>query len=218
MVGPEQVAEALAAHPWQEHPALPGRTNHLRAGVAVPLWWTEGGLRCLLTLRPTSLRRHGGEVSLPGGRPDEQDRDLADTACRECREEIGLQPSRVLGRLSSLPVYTSDWRLEPFVVEVDASRGLVLQPDEVEELVQIDLVEVLHRGVIEAVGVPWQDTLVDLPIFRPGGHVTYGATSLAVTELLGVLAPRMGLAVPRLERGPLRWQELRDHKARAGRS
>lgn len=36
-----------------------------------------------------------GEVSLPGGKTEEGDKDDAETATREAREEIGLDPSLV---------------------------------------------------------------------------------------------------------------------------
>ena len=36
-----------------------------------------------------------GEVSLPGGKQEEGDKDDADTATREANEEIGLDPSLV---------------------------------------------------------------------------------------------------------------------------
>ena len=101
----------------------------MRAGVLVPLRW-RGGLSCTLTLRPGKLRRHGGEVSFPGGRREPEDVSLEATALREAREEIGLTSARVLGRLSSMPVYTSDFRLEPFVAEVPSDA--VWTPDPVE--------------------------------------------------------------------------------------
>lgn len=36
-----------------------------------------------------------GEVSLPGGKVDERDKDDFETATREAKEEIGLDPSLV---------------------------------------------------------------------------------------------------------------------------
>ena len=58
---PDQVASALAAYTPQRLPALPGRTNHLKAGVMIPIVW-DPSPRVVLTLRPQALRRHGGEV------------------------------------------------------------------------------------------------------------------------------------------------------------
>lgn len=38
---------------------------------------------------------YAGEVALPGGKAEEGDKDDADTATREAKEEIGLDPSLV---------------------------------------------------------------------------------------------------------------------------
>lgn len=53
------------------------------------------GLRVILTKRSSGLSTHSGEVSLPGGKAEEDDVDDADTATREAKEEIGLNPSLV---------------------------------------------------------------------------------------------------------------------------
>ncbi|KAL4562339.1 hypothetical protein LXL04_034540 [Taraxacum kok-saghyz] len=53
------------------------------------------GLRVILTKRSSTLSTHSGEVSLPGGKAEEDDVDDAYTAKREANEEIGLDPSLV---------------------------------------------------------------------------------------------------------------------------
>ena len=53
----------------------------------------EPGL--ILTQRPTHLRRHAGQIALPGGRADAEDSDSIATALREAQEEIGLDPTDV---------------------------------------------------------------------------------------------------------------------------
>nr|WP_231979599.1 CoA pyrophosphatase [Tessaracoccus coleopterorum] len=45
--------------------------------------------------RAEALRRHAGQVALPGGRVDPGDTDRAFTALREANEEVGLDPSLV---------------------------------------------------------------------------------------------------------------------------
>ncbi|CAI8591048.1 unnamed protein product [Vicia faba] len=55
----------------------------------------NGNLRVILTQRASSLSTHAGEVALPGGKRDECDVDDVQTALREAKEEIGLDPSLV---------------------------------------------------------------------------------------------------------------------------
>lgn len=214
MVSVDGLATALAAHPVVEHPALPGRTNHLPSGVAVPLRWGTNGLEALLTLRPATLRRHGGEVSFPGGRPDPGDVDLCATAARELEEELGVVQVAVLGRLSSMPVYTSDFRLTPWVFRLD-DGPLRPSPDEVERVIVADLDAILSTPCLEGIVIPTPSTRIVMPVFRLDGHLVYGATALTLHELLGVVARADGRAVPPIEPGGLHFEDVLHRRARA---
>ncbi len=197
---------ALATHPWQELPALPGRTNHLRAGVLVPLAWDPDPI-CWMTLRAPTLSQHPGEVSFPGGKPEPGDADLEATACREAQEELGVAIQEVLGRLSSMPLYTSDYRLEPFVARVDP-RVQVLQPSEVARVLPVDVLAVLTGPPIDAIAYEWNGRRHLSPVFVLDGHPMFGGTAHAFMELLQVVAPIAGVAVPSLVTGRFEWSDL----------
>ncbi|XP_059301420.1 nudix hydrolase 15, mitochondrial-like [Lycium ferocissimum] len=68
-----------------------------RAAVLICLFEgdNDGELRVILTKRSSKLSTHSGEVALPGGKAEEGDTSDADTATREAKEEIGLDPSLV---------------------------------------------------------------------------------------------------------------------------
>lgn len=67
-----------------------------RAAVLVCLFeGVDGDLRVILTKRSSRLSTHSGEVALPGGKAEEGDKDDGETATREAKEEIGLDPSLV---------------------------------------------------------------------------------------------------------------------------
>ncbi|MBA0627509.1 hypothetical protein Godav_005016 [Gossypium davidsonii] len=67
-----------------------------RAAVLICLFEGDAGdLRVILTKRSSRLTTHSGEVSLPGGKAEEGDKDDIETATREAKEEIGLDPSLV---------------------------------------------------------------------------------------------------------------------------
>ncbi|WJX26744.1 Nudix hydrolase 15, mitochondrial [Trifolium repens] len=72
------------------------KPNNKRAAVLICLFeGQDGNLRVILTQRASSLSTHAGEVALPGGKRDESDADDVQTALREAKEEIGLDPSLV---------------------------------------------------------------------------------------------------------------------------
>ncbi|KEH36569.1 nudix hydrolase-like protein [Medicago truncatula] len=106
------------------HLKSPSNTNPLketsiykqnkRAAVLICLFeGQDGNLRVILTQRASSLSTHAGEVALPGGKRDESDADDIETALREAKEEIGLDPSLV----------TVVTLLEPFHTKNDNRRS-----------------------------------------------------------------------------------------------
>ncbi len=206
---------ALASHPRIDMPALPGRTNHVKAGVLLPLFPEGDDLTVLLTERSRALRQHAGEICFPGGRMDDTDASVAATALREAEEEVGLTSARIVGRLSSIPLYTSDFRLEPFVAWCsEPLSGLRPSPDEVASLVPVSMFALAERSFVH--GVTWsRDGIAHLsPIFEaPEGSaqpLIFGGTAYALYELLGVVAKLRGRDVPPLKSGRYTWADVLD--------
>lgn len=75
---------------------IPQEINLSIAAVLICLFEGEkGDLRVILTRRSSTMSSHSGEVALPGGKRYACDLNNADTALREAKEEIGLDPSIV---------------------------------------------------------------------------------------------------------------------------
>jgi len=74
-----------------------------KAAVLIPLFENreDGKIHCLLTVRPSHMRAHAGEVCFPGGKLDDGE-DVVSAALREAWEEVGLAPKvvRVLGTMT----------------------------------------------------------------------------------------------------------------------
>ncbi|HEY4987555.1 MAG TPA: NUDIX domain-containing protein, partial [Bradyrhizobium sp.] len=115
-------------------PAIEPAAALKRAAVAIALVAAGAGpdaTALLLTLRAKSLRAHGGQWALPGGRCDQGETPAA-AALRELHEELGLElgASDVLGLLDEYPT-RSGYLITPVVVWAAASAGIVPNPDEV---------------------------------------------------------------------------------------
>jgi 8-oxo-dGTP pyrophosphatase MutT (NUDIX family) len=160
-----------------------------------------------MTLRSSNLRNHAGEVCFPGGRPEPGDADLEATARREAVEELGVAVLEVFGRLSSVPLYTSDYRLEPFVAQVDP-RVQKIEPAEVAQVLPVGILEVLRGPPIDAIAYSWAGVAYLSPVFVLEGHPMFGATAHTFLELLRVLGPAVGLAVPELVTGRFAWTDF----------
>jgi 8-oxo-dGTP pyrophosphatase MutT (NUDIX family) len=86
------------------------------ASVLIPLVDRAGETYLWLIRRPETLRRHAGQVALPGGKVDPQDTGGENTALRETHEELGFAPEsiEVQGRLDDLNT-TTGFVISPFV-------------------------------------------------------------------------------------------------------
>lgn len=132
----DRLANALAARDG----TLAGRDPPFReAAVAVVLVPRNDSLNVLLMRRAIhETDPWSGQVSLPGGRLEPDDKSLLDTAIRETREETGLDlnGARVLGALDELRPRTPS--LPPIIVRpyvVTLARSPALTPSaEVAEL------------------------------------------------------------------------------------
>lgn len=104
------------------------------AAVLVGLVEREAGYTVLLTRRADTLRRHTGQVALPGGRRDPGET-AWETALRETEEEIGLDRSFVtLAGLSSPYQTGTGYLITPVVGFVAPGFSLTRNPDEVADI------------------------------------------------------------------------------------
>ncbi|KAF8110232.1 hypothetical protein N665_0086s0069 [Sinapis alba] len=88
----EESTRKLISHVGFQESMSPAK----KAAVLICLFeGDDGDLRVILTKRSSGLSTHSGEVSLPGGKAEEDDKDDGVTATREAEEEIGLHPSLV---------------------------------------------------------------------------------------------------------------------------
>lgn len=104
------------------------------AAVLVGLIQRDHGFSVLLTRRSDTMRRHTGQVALPGGRCDPGET-VWQTALREAHEEVGLHPDFVsLAGLSSPYRTGTGYLVTPVVGFVQPGFSLVPNPDEVADI------------------------------------------------------------------------------------
>ncbi|KAI9103327.1 NUDIX hydrolase domain-like protein [Phlyctochytrium arcticum] len=136
-----------------------------RAAVLVPLREIRptAELEVLLTVRSSTLRKHGGEVALPGGRhEDGDDMNLLATALREAEEEVGLPQTLVKG-VTVLPPFLSRFQLlvTPVVGIIPRDFEPVPNPEEVAECFNVPLHIFLHsqsdRTKHEYIDIRWRN-------------------------------------------------------------
>lgn len=160
------------------------------SAVLAPLYEADGELYVVLTRRPWHMRSHSGEVSFPGGRQDDADADLWQTALREAREEIALDTSELsrIGELDHLATVSSHSYIVPYVGALPGRPHTTASPDEVSAVLHVPVAELLDPAIYreERWELPWAE---DRPIFffELVGDTVWGATGAMLRQLLGLV-------------------------------
>ena len=117
------------------------QTKH--ASVLVLIYGKEP--KVIMTEKPKHLNIHAGEIAFPGGKWNENDNDLLDTALRETSEEIGLslQRQKVIGQLEDVKTLNSGFTITPFISVIEDIPQLHAN-SEVENILHIPLVPFLQ--------------------------------------------------------------------------
>ncbi len=161
------------------------------SAVLALIYPREGRLHTLLMRRPEYDGVHSGQVAFPGGRREEQDRDLRDTALREFQEETGASTARfdVLGPLSRVYIPPSRSLVTPFVAAAPALPPTAPDPREVAALIEAPLEELLRPDVVQVrrqyIQVLGREA--EIPYFDLQGQVVWGATAMMLAELRELL-------------------------------
>ncbi|XP_064527332.1 peroxisomal coenzyme A diphosphatase NUDT7 [Pseudopipra pipra] len=111
-----------------------------KAAVLLPLMVRGGRLHLLLTVRSMQLRRSPGQVCFPGGKSEASDKDEIDTALREAKEEVGLQPEKVEVICRLVPgIDKMNHLVTPVVGFIEDAFQATPNPDEVSEVFFVPL-------------------------------------------------------------------------------
>lgn len=170
-----------------------------RAAVAI-VWMpgAAGHWQLPLTLRPQSLRHHGGQVCLPGGRI-ESGETPEQAALREFTEELGDSPTGTVchGRLPDQYIYASNNLVTPILFTAGAApRPWRPNPVEVAEVIELPLGELLEAR-ISPIPSRWRSVqrggqtvgrfCCPSPAYQVRGRLIWGATAILLAQVASLL-------------------------------
>lgn len=154
-----------------------------QAAVLAPLYRDGETIRTILIRRPDHMPTHGGDLAFPGGKPQPNESPL-DTALREAREEVGIDPAHVeiLGYLPPIHTVTYPRMVVPVVGRLPGIPELTPDPTEVDRILTPSLASLRDqaRWRVE----DWNGRSVYF--FDIDGDVLWGATARMVRSLLGM--------------------------------
>jgi len=167
------------------------KMNPQEAGVMAVFYpGVEAETRLVLILRKTYKGVHSNQVGFPGGRVEESDFDLQETALRETEEEVGIPRNEieVLKKLTRLYIPPSNFWVQPYLGILEKTPKMIAQETEVEAILEVKLSEFLDdRNVIKKNLSTTYATNIEVPAYNLNGHVVWGATGMMLSEIRELL-------------------------------
>lgn len=144
----------------------------------------------ILTRRAQHLKQHAGQVSLPGGAADENDKSGVVTALREAEEEIALRPGNVhpLGFLDRIDTFTN-FRVLPVVGLVAQREPLIPDLNEVDKVFTLPLAMAISREAWSSSRVVRDGRSYTLYSMEWEGNKVWGITAAILMNLAERMAP-----------------------------
>jgi len=130
---------------------------------------------------------HSGQIGFPGGKPEPEDQDMADTAYRETWEEIGVEPRsiRLIRPMTELYIPPSNYNVSPFLGVTKKTPKFKLQLSEVQSIIEVTLEDILDdKHQILTVVKTSYGPHVEAPAFQFNGQIIWGATAMILMEIV----------------------------------
>jgi len=182
--------EVMAPRPieesrFKENPNFPPKLG----GVMAMLFERDGDIWIPLIKRPEYNGHHSGQVSFPGGKKEQLDADLIETALRETEEEVGIARNEVevLGTLSELFIIASNFKVLPTVGFLNNPPQYTLETKEVESILEVSLTQLNDQSKVGIEPMHFGQYTIHSPYYDVEGHKVWGATAMMLSELLTVI-------------------------------
>jgi len=162
--------------------------NAKKGAVLILLYEKEGNLTVCFMKRTVDGSVHGGQISLPGGRKEDFDKDLIYTALRETEEELGTEKRKheVLGILSPLYIPVSNYEVLPVVAFSKNSPAFKINKHEVDELIEVEVDTLLKPDTCKLDKVSVNNLEYEVPVYKVGEHKIWGATAMIMSEFIQI--------------------------------
>lgn len=163
-----------------------------RSAVAILLFEEHNTLNCIVIRRAEYDGVHSGQIAFPGGKFDEEDKHLIQTALRECNEEIGVTPEELtfIGSLSDVFTVVSSFLISPQVFHWKRPHErFTLSEREVAGVYKLSLNALIQEEAVQYFDIPVANGVVlkSVPHFVVEDLKIWGATAVILSELKVIL-------------------------------
>lgn len=143
----------------------------------------------LLTLRPAYGGAHSSQISFPGGKLENGDKNLEETAKRESFEEVGIivKDIKVIKEFTDAYIPPSNFLVSPFLGVLDYTPTFNSN-HEVEEIIEVSLSDLMddHKLVMRKRDTSYMQN-IEVPCFEFNNHIVWGATAMILSEIKSII-------------------------------
>ena len=162
-----------------------------KAGVLVLFYPSEAKQTMLaLILRKTYKGVHSAQIGFPGGKYENEDTSLKETALRETEEEIGVLRNTVsvLKKLTEVYIPPSNFFVQPYLGITKNTPNFILQEKEVEMLIEVPLIHFMNDTIKTSQNLTTSYSKnIEVPAFLLNNHLVWGATAMMLSEVREML-------------------------------
>ncbi|TVZ54799.1 NUDIX domain-containing protein [Lutibacter sp. Hel_I_33_5] len=157
-----------------------------KAAVLALFYPNNQGEACfLLTQRASYKGTHSAQISFPGGKIEEDDTNLEETALRETFEEVGVSKIYVtmIREMTAVYIPPSNFLATPFLGYATTKPNFIAN-NEVAELIEVKVDDLLDDKNISSVkmSTSYMEN-IDVPCFKLNNHIVWGATAMMLNEI-----------------------------------
>jgi len=169
----------------------PNLAGNRRAAVSVILSERATPKILLIERAESANDPWSGQVAFPGGKFQEGDASLRETAVRETREEVGIDldaSSEFLGYLGAFATHTGGMEVVPVLFLLNRPVDVATNV-EVRSHMWVDLGYLASKEARTTRPVRFKGSEMQVPVFRAGSYVVWGLTHRIISSMLeGALA------------------------------
>lgn len=162
--------------------------NPKLAAVLVLFYGDENNdTRIILILRNTYNGVHSNQVSFPGGKKDDSDFNLKQTAIRETVEELGLDKSfiKIIGSLSKFYIPPSNFNVQPFIGIYNKLPKFNPCINEVSLVINPLFDDLINLKVVQS-EICVNNKLIKVPSYVINNQIVWGATAMIINEFISL--------------------------------
>jgi 8-oxo-dGTP pyrophosphatase MutT (NUDIX family) len=190
-LGGIEVQYKLAPKNRQPYSASFIKKNNPKKAAVLALFYPDehNETKILLIKRAKYNGPHSAQISFPGGKFEENDISLKNTALRETEEEVGVKINdvTVLKEMTNIFIPASNFLVTPFLAYSNQPLFFKIN-HEVEDIIEVSLSNLLNSNSISLTSITTSNTKkISVPCFKLNNYNVWGATAMMLNEIKELL-------------------------------